>query len=473
MKRLFSIVVTLFLLTALLAACSEHLAPVGSNKNPGKPGVIILHDDPDPEKDTEEPPKDDPNETPEENPDTSGQENNEDPPDEPDPPAVHTHKYGSWIKKIPSTCTTAGVRGHYHCSGCGKDFDSNKNEILDLTIPPAGHTEGEWITDQAASCIERGNRHLVCSVCGETILTEEIPATGHTEAVDAAVAPTCTETGLTEGKHCAVCGAVIAEQEVIPATGHTETIDAAVAPTCTESGLAEGKHCAVCGAVIAEQEVIPATGHTEAVDAAVAPTCTESGLTEGKHCAICGAVIAEQEVIPSTGHTEAVDTAVAPTCTESGLTEGKHCAVCGAVIAEQEVIPATGHTEGEWIVEEKASCKETGRKRLVCAICGETIGAKSIPKTDHSYGEWIPETPETPATPTEPGQSAHFHCGVCGKDFGADKNELFDLVIPPKGGIMALFSVIRFENFFTIGCKHVRTRMLLVDNDDSPWLHAF
>ena len=40
--------------------------------------------------------------------------------------------------------------------------------------------------------------------------------------VDPAVAPTCTETGLTEGRHCAKCGAVIAAQETIPAAGHKE-----------------------------------------------------------------------------------------------------------------------------------------------------------------------------------------------------------------------------------------------------------
>jgi hypothetical protein len=37
--------------------------------------------------------------------------------------------------------------------------------------------------------------------------------------VDAAVAPTCTETGLTEGSHCTRCDHVVA-QEVVDALGH-------------------------------------------------------------------------------------------------------------------------------------------------------------------------------------------------------------------------------------------------------------
>ena len=46
-----------------------------------------------------------------------------------------------------------------------------------------------------------------------------IPATGHTVVIDESVAATATTDGLTEGSHCSVCGETIIAQEVIPATG--------------------------------------------------------------------------------------------------------------------------------------------------------------------------------------------------------------------------------------------------------------
>ncbi|MBO5323255.1 MAG: endonuclease, partial [Oscillospiraceae bacterium] len=95
-----------------------------------------------------------------------------------------------------------------------------------------------------------------CSICGET----EGEALGHTEVIDTAVAPTCTATGLTEGKHCSVCNEVLVAQDVVPATNHSYgdwvvTKDA----TCTETGSKE-QTCSACGDV--KTEVIPTVAHT-------------------------------------------------------------------------------------------------------------------------------------------------------------------------------------------------------------------
>ena len=107
-------------------------------------------------------------------------------------------------------------------------------------IKALGHDfTGKWKVTKKATCTEQGTKERKCSRC-DAVETETIPATGHTEVEDAAVAATCTTAGKTAGSHCAVCNAVIKAQEEIPAAGHSWS-------EWISDGKQEKSTCSVCG----------------------------------------------------------------------------------------------------------------------------------------------------------------------------------------------------------------------------------
>ena len=281
---------------------------------------------------------------------------------------------------VAPTCTKNGLTEGSHCSKCGWVKQAQKPiSAIGHAVEKKAETVWEW-NIPADGSFASVKVSAQCKNCNDTISTTANNAT-YWHSINA----TCTESGKNVYSVTVLLGGqeFYGEKEVNnpndPARGHTEVTDAAVAPTCTETGLTEGKHCSVCNTVLKAQEVIPATGHTEVTDAAVAPTCTQTGLTEGSHCSVCNTVLKAQEVIPALGHTEVTDAAVAPTCTESGKTEGKHCSVCNKILVMQEEIQADGHEWGEWFVTEAAKESESGKEMRVCRRDGSHTQTREIP----------------------------------------------------------------------------------------------
>ena len=247
---------------------------------------------------------------------------------------------------------------------------------------------------------ETCTEQATCEICGE----KYGETLGHDMVTDAAVAATCTETGLTEGSHCSRCNDATIEQSVVPALGHDIVTDAAVAATCTETGLTEGSHCSRCNDATIAQEVIPALGHTEEAIPAVDATCTTAGSTAGVKCSVCDAVITAPTTTNALGHS--YDNGVvttAPNCTAAGV-KTYTCTAdgCGATYTEE--IAATG--KHEWTDGKCGSCGtecEHSYENGVCTECGghEVVTVSFTVKHNLNMldlvqiGYWITATPNS------------------------------------------------------------------------------
>ena len=120
-------------------------------------------------------------------------------------------KLGDWVSDK--------IGGKVNDAVTGKVDDLNKQvtDLISTTIKQLTCTHQYGPFTVASTCTQKGKTGEICKKCGKTRNTKDIEELApHTPVVDAAVAPTETSDGLTEGSHCSVCGVVLQAQEVIP-----------------------------------------------------------------------------------------------------------------------------------------------------------------------------------------------------------------------------------------------------------------
>jgi ribosomal protein L32 len=192
------------------------------------------------------------------------------------------HSYGDWIIMNEPSCTVPGLRQRV-CSNCG-DVDTEE-------IPAKGHTwNTDYTVDQAPTCAEEGSESIHCADCDavKENSARSIPKTEHEYGSwEVTKEATCTEKGSRK-KVCGNCGDIITEE--IPAKGHTWNTDYTVdqAATCAEEG-SESIHCTDCDAVKEDSaRSIPKTKHEHGSwEVTKESTCTEEGSRE-RVCKNCG-----------------------------------------------------------------------------------------------------------------------------------------------------------------------------------------
>lgn len=146
--------------------------------------------------------------------------------------ASHTHTYGTEWK--------SDAYKHWHECSCGAKSEE------------AAHTASDWITDTAATATTDGTKHKECTVCGYTMATETIPATGggeHTHSYG-------SEWKSDADKHWHECSC--GDKTDVAAHSFKWVVDKEA--TATKKG-SKHEECKVCGYQRPAVE-IPATGST-------------------------------------------------------------------------------------------------------------------------------------------------------------------------------------------------------------------
>ena len=287
----------------------------------------------------------------------------------------HTHNLTLVPAKAP-TCTEKGNTAYYTCDGCDKWFEdaTGASEITDKTsviLAATGHSASDWKSDNTDHWKE-------CTVVGCGVIIEGSKA-AHTAGEWIIDTPATATTSGSKHKECTVCGYTMAT-ETIPATGGGEH---------THSYGSEWKndadnhwHECSCG------DKKDTAAHTAGEWIIDTPATATADGTKHKECTVCGYTMTT-ETIPATGGGEH---------THSYGSEWKynadnhwHECSCG------DKADKAAH-DFKWVVDKEATATKKGSKHEECKVCGYKKAAVEIPATGTPTEPGKPTGPDSPQT---------------------------------------------------------------------------
>ena len=297
----------------------------------------------------------------------------------------HTHNLTLVPAKAP-TCTEKGNTAYYTCDGCDKWFEdaTGASEITDKTsviLAATGHSVSDWKSDHTDHWKE-------CTVVGCGVIIEGSKA-AHTAGEWIIDTPATATTSGSKHKECTVCGYTMAT-ETIPATGGGEH---------THSYGSEWKndadnhwHECSCG------DKKDTAAHTAGEWIIDTPATATTDGSKHKECTVCKRVL-ETGTIPAIGSGEHTHNYSSDWKSDS-INHWKECS-CG------DKADVAAHSF-KWVVDKEATATKKGSKHEECKVCGYQRPAVEIPATGTPTEPTDPTKPTNPSKPddtTKPGST--------------------------------------------------------------------